>query len=136
MAIIKITNKRDGSLSAGSPAGSVPSSVVSGGYVHNGFEGKTLQTETPLELLLDTPFWSAGGVTYDGKPYADYLALPNGTDNVWIQWAKIDGVCLVKQVASYGVDYVPADPATYHAKMVKWTKQETTGCGADAVPFP
>jgi hypothetical protein len=94
----------------------------------NNFDGNIKQTDA---TLLTTPFWSAGGVSFDEKSYADFDSHINGTDNVWVKWNSIGGVCHVMEILTYDVTKVFTQ-AEYN-QMLAWLGG--AACGSGVVPF-
>jgi hypothetical protein len=97
------------------------------GYTHNGCESSLLQTDA---TLLGTPsFWSADGITFDKKTWADFLAHVSATDNLWLKFVKINGVCHLKE--SYQYDLAYAQTAEDIERNSSYFRD--VGCGAGMV---
>jgi len=71
------------------------------GTVHNNCESKIKQDATNTEFL-DNTFWSADGVNYDAKSWADFIAHANFDNNVVLKW---DSNCWLSDALTWAQDY-------------------------------
>lgn len=127
-------------LKAGTSAANITHSYDFNGYVSGvladgvGSNDMTLTdvtvgtTTTPLTLAfgqtLNVPFYSAGGILFDKKTYADYIPQVSFSDNVVFKWTSTSsGLCILTNAVVF--DNLTA--AEYD-NMVTW--QGGGSCGA------
>jgi hypothetical protein len=102
-----------------------------GGYVHNGSEVSLIQTDADETVFGGATIWGNGTDTWVKVTYADFLAHTSGTQNTWLRWLSLNGVCLVKEDAQYDVtrEFTPAE----NDKNERYFRQGTCGAGFAAL---
>ena len=65
-------------------------SCTNGGYAHNMAESSMVQTNS---TLLENPFWSADGISFDTKTVADLNGHYSFSNNVMMKYESVGGVC-------------------------------------------
>ena len=101
------------------------------GFVHNRCEVDMVQTDTTYNVFGVANIYGDGSTSWNDLGITDWDAHVNGTDNVWVQWEKINGVCHVKQVIAYSTTQTFTEPQ--YKQLLKWCGDPT--CGNGVIPF-
>jgi hypothetical protein len=102
-----------------------------GGYVHNGSEVSLQQTASTGAFTGDT-IWGDGAGPWVKVDYADWLAHIIGTQNTWLRWFDINGVCVLKEIWQYDTGKTLSEGE--YNKNVSYVGGAS--CGEGIIPFP
>ena len=103
-----------------------------GGYLYNQFEGGWKNSVDADETAFGgANLYGNGTDTWYSVLAGNVNSHINGTEGVWLQWEKVNGVCHVKAAIAYPVGTVLTE-AQYN-QVVRWAGDPT--CGDGAVPF-
>ena len=104
-----------------------------GGYVHNGCEVDAVQTDTTYNVLGGANIYGDGSTSWSDVGITDWDAHVNGTNNVWVQWERINGVCHVKAVLTYDVNQNLTEGQ--YNQLVNWAQRYTDECGNGVIAY-
>lgn len=109
-------------------AGSYLALTNPSGYANNGFEGTVTETDTDFTILDGVSYWGNNVDTWTPRTYAEDLLRINGTDGLWDQWEKVNGVCLLKE--RYQLPVSMGLTLAQYRQAVRWAHAFTDECGA------
>lgn len=102
-----------------------------GGFVHNDSEVSLIQTDADETVMGGATIWGDGVATWDKVSYADLLAHLIGTQNTWLKWVSISGVCHLVQNWQYLTTKELTEPE--YNQNVRYVGGAS--CGGGIIPF-